>query len=111
MIRLAFRPYKAIRPRAVTFFGARHSPDFRRCCLAQAAPAAEGDTAIPTDTTTLIALGVGAVIVVWLIFSVVKKVFGFLFLGALAFGLFMVWQNPELRESVFGMLLSFWASR
>jgi len=43
---------------------------------------------------------------VWLIFSVVKRVIGFLFLGGLALGLFLLWQNPELRDSVIGTALN-----
>lgn len=52
------------------------------------------------DTTLLIGLGVAAVLVAWLIFSVLKKVIGLLFLAALAFGAFMVWRDPALLNQL-----------
>ena len=51
---------------------------------------------MPTDPSTLIALGIGAVLLVWLVFSVIKKLFGVALIAALAFGAYMIWTNPEL---------------
>ncbi len=62
------------------------------------------DKPIPTETYTLMALGVGAILVAWLIFSVFKKVLGLLFLAALAFGAWMLWNNPSLLQQVLGLV-------
>lgn len=51
---------------------------------------------IPTDTYTLVGLGVAAVVVLWLVFSVLKKVFGLVLLAAIVGAGFLMWQNPEL---------------
>lgn len=45
-------------------------------------------------------------VVAWLIFSVLKKVIGLLFLAAVAVAGFMLWQNPALRDSVIGWVQS-----
>lgn len=37
-----------------------------------------------------------AIVVLWLVFSVLKKVFGLVLLAALVGGAFLLWQNPEL---------------
>jgi uncharacterized membrane protein YccC len=52
----------------------------------------------------LIGLGVGALLVAWLIFSVFKKILGLLFLVALAFGTWTVWNNPSLLQQLLGFL-------
>lgn len=52
------------------------------------------------DTYTTIALGLGILLVVWLVFSVLKKVVGLLFLAGLALGAYMLWNNPPLLNSV-----------
>lgn len=59
---------------------------------------------MPTDTSSLLILGVGAVILVWLVFSVVKKLFGVALLAALAFGAYMVWTNPDLLRRAMEMV-------
>ncbi|KKC39514.1 hypothetical protein WH87_04785 [Devosia epidermidihirudinis] len=51
---------------------------------------------IPTDTYTLVGLGVAAVVVLWLVFSVLKKVFGLVLLAAILGAGFMLWHNPEM---------------
>ncbi|SEP65753.1 hypothetical protein SAMN05428969_0339 [Devosia sp. YR412] len=56
---------------------------------------------------TLIGLGVAAVVVVWLVFSVLKKVIGLLFLAAVAFGAYMLWQDPALRDRVIDWIQGF----
>lgn len=62
------------------------------------------DKPIPTETYTLMALGVGAILVAWLIFSVFKKILGLLFLAALAFGAWTLWNNPALMQQVMGLV-------
>jgi len=52
----------------------------------------------------LLGLGVGAIVIVWLIFSVFKKVLGLAFLAALAFGAWMLWNNPEIMQHVLRLL-------
>lgn len=39
-------------------------------------------------------------VVVWLVFSVLKKVIGLLFLAAVVFGAYMLWQDPVLLNRV-----------
>lgn len=39
-----------------------------------------------------------AVVVLWLVFSVLKRIFGLMLLAALVAGGFLLWQNPELAE-------------
>lgn len=53
------------------------------------------ETKIPTDPLTLMGLGIGAVVVIWLIFSVVKKVIGIAIVLALAAGGWFLWTNPQ----------------
>jgi len=52
-------------------------------------------TEIPTDPLTLMGLGIGAVVVIWLIFSVVKKVVGIAIVLALVAGAWFLWTNPQ----------------
>jgi hypothetical protein len=51
---------------------------------------------MPTDTSTLLALGIGAAILIWLVFSLMKKLFGLAIIAALAFGAYLLWVNPDL---------------
>jgi uncharacterized membrane protein YccC len=55
---------------------------------------------MPAETYTLIGLGIAGLVIAWLIFSVFKKILGLLFLAALAFGAWMVWQNPQLLQQL-----------
>ena len=55
---------------------------------------------ISSDTLTLVGLGVAAIVVVWLVFSVLKKVIGLLFLAALVVAGFVLWQNPALLQGL-----------
>ena len=63
-----------------------------------------GEKPISNATFTLMGLGVGAILVVWLVFSVFKKILGLLFLVALAFGAWTLWNNPALLQQVLGSL-------
>ena len=48
----------------------------------------------------LIGLGCAALLAVWLVFSLVKKIFGLALLAALALGLFMLWNNPVMLNQL-----------
>lgn len=61
---------------------------------------------MPNDPTTLIGLGVAAIVVVWLVFSVLKKVIGFVVLIALAGGAYLLWTNPGLVDSLSNQFLN-----
>ena len=52
----------------------------------------------------LIGLGVGAIVVLWLVFSVLKKLIGFVFLGAIVLAGFLLWTNPGLQQAVMNWL-------
>jgi len=55
---------------------------------------------MPTDTLTLIGLGLAGLFIVWLVFSLVKKVFGLVLLAALVIGAYLLWTNPALQQSL-----------
>lgn len=59
---------------------------------------------ITSDTYTLIGLGVGAMVVLWLVFSVLKKVIGLMLLAAMAAAAFLLWQNPGMRDTLLAWL-------
>ena len=60
---------------------------------------------MPTETYTLVGLGVAAVAIIWLVFSVAKKLLGLLLLVALVAAAFIAWQHPELvRQITHGFL-------
>lgn len=59
---------------------------------------------MPTDTTSLLILGVGAAILFWLVFSVMKKLFGLALIAALVFGGYMLWTNPDLARRAMDMI-------
>jgi hypothetical protein len=43
-------------------------------------------------------------VVLWLVFSVLKKVFGLVLLAAIVGAGFLLWRNPELSQSVMRLL-------
>jgi len=53
---------------------------------------------VTNETYLLIGLAGAGLLVVWLVFSLLKKVIGFAILAALLVGLYMVWTNPELQR-------------
>jgi hypothetical protein len=59
---------------------------------------------MPFDPSTLIALGIGAAILLWLVFSVMKKLFGLALLAGMAFAAYMVWTNPDLLRQAMDMV-------
>jgi hypothetical protein len=66
---------------------------------------------MPADTYTMLGLGVAAVVVVWLVFSVMKKVFGLLLLVALAAGAYVLWTNPDAMNAVTAAVGGLWGDR
>lgn len=52
-------------------------------------------------------LGVAAIVVIWLVFSVLKKVIGLLFLAGVAVAGFVLWQNPDMQRSVINWVQGF----
>ena len=50
---------------------------------------------MPADPLTLMGFGIGAVVVIWLIFSVVKKAIGIALVLALMAGAWFLWTNPQ----------------
>lgn len=63
-----------------------------------------GEHQIPTDTTTLIAFGIGAAVVLWLVLSVLKKALGLIVLAAVVGGGWFIWNNPEWPVALQGFI-------
>ena len=59
---------------------------------------------MPNDPATLIGLGVAAIVVIWLVFSVLKKLFGFILITAIFVAGFILWTNPGLLQMVMNWL-------
>lgn len=57
-------------------------------------------TEIPTDPLTLMGLGIGAVVIIWLVFSVVKKMVGIAIVLALVAGGWFLWTNPQHLQPI-----------
>ncbi|MGV8853606.1 MAG: hypothetical protein ACOH2L_03085 [Devosia sp.] len=55
---------------------------------------------MPTDNLTLIVLALGGLLIVWLVFSLIKKVFGLVLLAALVIGGYLLWTNPAMLRSL-----------
>jgi hypothetical protein len=55
---------------------------------------------IASDAYALVGLGMGAIVVLWLVFSVLKKVIGLVVLAAIAAAAFVLWQNPSLLDGL-----------
>lgn len=56
------------------------------------------------DSLTLIGLAVAAVVVLWLVFSVLKKVIGLVVLAAIAGVAFILWTNPDLLDQFLAII-------
>lgn len=63
---------------------------------------------IPSETYTLMGLGLAAVVLVWLVFSVMRKVFGLVLIAVLLIGGWMLWNDPELLQNVSAQLARLW---
>ncbi|GAB5429888.1 MAG: hypothetical protein Devi2KO_33470 [Devosia indica] len=59
---------------------------------------------MPTDMSSLLVLGIGAAILLWLVFSVMKKLFGLALIAALVFGGYMLWTNPDLQQRALDLI-------
>ncbi len=59
---------------------------------------------MPHDYPTLVILGIGAAVLLWLIFSVMKKLFGLALIAALVFGGYMLWTNPDLQQRALDLI-------
>lgn len=46
-------------------------------------------------------------VVLWLVFSVLKKVIGLLVLAAIAVAAFVLWQNPAMLDALLAWLQNF----
>jgi hypothetical protein len=55
---------------------------------------------MPADTATLVGLAAAAIVVIWLVFSVLKKVIGLVLLAAIVGGGFVLWTNPALLDQL-----------
>jgi hypothetical protein len=55
---------------------------------------------MPTDTITLAGLAIAAIVAVWLVFSILRKMFGIVLLIALAVGAYVLWTNPDLLAAL-----------
>lgn len=55
-----------------------------------------GESKITPDNITLVGLGLGAIVLLWLVFSMMRKLFGLALLAALAVGGWVVWNDPAL---------------
>lgn len=55
---------------------------------------------MPTDSTTLIGLAIGAVILAWLVFSVLRKLFGFALIAVIVLAATVLWFNPDLASQL-----------
>ena len=62
---------------------------------------------MPTDNLTLIALGLGGLLIVWLVFSLIKKVFGLMLLAALVIGGYLLWTNPAMLRGLLDTIAGF----
>jgi hypothetical protein len=54
--------------------------------------------------SSLLVLGIGAAILLWLVFSVIKKLFGLALIAALVFGGYMLWTNPDLQQRALDLI-------
>lgn len=55
---------------------------------------------MPNDPMTLMGFGIGAIVVIWLVFSVVKKLVGVAIVLALAAGGWFLYTNPAYLNEI-----------
>lgn len=55
---------------------------------------------ISTDNLSLVVIGLIALVIVWLVFSMVRRVFGLVLLIVVALGAWMLWSNPDMLAHV-----------
>lgn len=56
---------------------------------------------MPSDLMSLIILAAIAATVLWLVFFVARKLFGFALLVAIAVGAWMIWNDPAVLQKWF----------
>lgn len=54
---------------------------------------------MPEDITSLLVMAVVALVVIWLVMFVVRKLIGIALIAAVVIGGFMVWQDPSLLRT------------
>jgi hypothetical protein len=54
------------------------------------------ETYIPDDLYSMLVMAVGAVVTIWLVMFVVRKLIGIALVAALIIGGVIVWQNPTV---------------
>ncbi len=54
---------------------------------------------MPTENLTPIGLGIAAIVVLWLVFSMMRRMFGLALVIALAAGAWYLWSNPEAQRA------------
>jgi hypothetical protein len=57
------------------------------------------ETYMPEDITSFLVMAVVALIVIWLVMFVVRKLIGIALVAALVIGGFMVWQDPGVLRT------------
>lgn len=62
---------------------------------------------MPNDLISFIILAALAVVVLWLVFFVVRKLFGVALFIALAVGAWMVWNDPDLLRQWADAVMNF----
>ncbi|ODT67915.1 MAG: hypothetical protein ABS75_22310 [Pelagibacterium sp. SCN 63-23] len=55
---------------------------------------------MPNDPQSMIGLAVGAIIVIWLVFSVLKKLFGLALIAGIVAAIAFLWFNPEVAREL-----------
>ncbi|WMT85310.1 hypothetical protein NO932_10170 [Pelagibacterium sp. 26DY04] len=59
-----------------------------------------GGPPIPTDNPTILIYALAALVVLWLVFAMMRKLFGIAIILALVGGAWLLWSNPELLENL-----------
>ncbi len=60
---------------------------------------------MPSDLMSLIILAAVAAMVLWLVFFVARKLFGFALLVAMAVGAWMIWNDPTVLQKWFDAVM------
>lgn len=52
------------------------------------------------DYLTISIFGLLAIVVIWFVFAIVRRLIGIVLLGAVALGAWMIWNDPQLLMSI-----------
>lgn len=66
---------------------------------------------IITDNYLLIGLGFAALLIAWMVFSLIKKVFGLVLVGAIILAGLVLWTNPALLKNLADTFFAFVGGR